>query len=534
MNAGRKNRKWVQLMLCMSVAGCGGVVVEDRTPPLQVRDAAGFYPLTVRVEKARPGNTISSVTAFTQFGMVTLAPMGGGIWEGTLPLNPCTNGYGVRFEAKWGFLLAGNTEREPAQGMHQKWFDAPAPAACPTQIGRLFTVNSTLDAPDANPGDGLCQTASGGTCTLRAALNEANASTGQDRIELGNATYVVTRGSGDDTAQDGDLDVLDDVAIVGNGAIIEGSEDRVFDVSPTGRAVDFELRGVTVRKGRADRGAGIRSKGRLHLFSTVVSDNQADDMGGGVLNDDGFVEIIDSHFVGNTTGFQTGAGLLSSGESAMVVVRASSFTDNHANQHGGAMSLLSGQLEMRDSTISGNRANVHGGGLFINSVVRGQLKNVTIVDNRTDYDNSGGGNGGGILHAAGGEAVRLSHVIIARNGIGNGTANDDDCKGSTLSGNAFNLIGNGDDCNGPGGNDQIGSGPSPLDPELGNLTWFANGTRGHVPQASSPAVDVDAETSNDAHLPRCTHVDQRGGERPLGPLIDGRRRCDIGAVERNP
>lgn len=36
-----------------------------------------------------------------------------------------------------------------------------------------FTVNSTLDAVDAHPGDGVCAT-SGNLCTLRAAIMEAN------------------------------------------------------------------------------------------------------------------------------------------------------------------------------------------------------------------------------------------------------------------------------------------------------------------------------------------------------------------------
>src|SRR5262245_41978390 len=39
-----------------------------------------------------------------------------------------------------------------------------------------FTVNSTGDQPDINPGNGICETtASGGVCTLRAAIQEANA-----------------------------------------------------------------------------------------------------------------------------------------------------------------------------------------------------------------------------------------------------------------------------------------------------------------------------------------------------------------------
>ncbi len=49
-----------------------------------------------------------------------------------------------------------------------------------------FTVDNTGDDPDANPGDGTCAT-SGGVCTLRAAIQEANAtanSGGPDFIEF--------------------------------------------------------------------------------------------------------------------------------------------------------------------------------------------------------------------------------------------------------------------------------------------------------------------------------------------------------------
>jgi CSLREA domain-containing protein len=46
--------------------------------------------------------------------------------------------------------------------------------AAPTgyRAGRIFTVNSTADAEDRMPGDGVCD-AGGGTCTLRAALTES-------------------------------------------------------------------------------------------------------------------------------------------------------------------------------------------------------------------------------------------------------------------------------------------------------------------------------------------------------------------------
>lgn len=53
--------------------------------------------------------------------------------------------------------------------------------AAPCLSAATFTVNSTEDTPDAAAGDGLCST-SNGHCTLRAAIQEANALPGLDTI----------------------------------------------------------------------------------------------------------------------------------------------------------------------------------------------------------------------------------------------------------------------------------------------------------------------------------------------------------------
>ena len=45
----------------------------------------------------------------------------------------------------------------------------------PATAAENFIVNSTADMVDANPGDGLCETDITGDCTLRAAIQEANA-----------------------------------------------------------------------------------------------------------------------------------------------------------------------------------------------------------------------------------------------------------------------------------------------------------------------------------------------------------------------
>ncbi len=58
-------------------------------------------------------------------------------------------------------------------------FVSPAIAAPTT-----FIVNSTADISDTNIGDGICETANTAECTLRAAIEEANANTGTDTIEF--------------------------------------------------------------------------------------------------------------------------------------------------------------------------------------------------------------------------------------------------------------------------------------------------------------------------------------------------------------
>jgi CSLREA domain-containing protein len=61
-----------------------------------------------------------------------------------------------------------------------------------------YTVNTTSDAPDAHPGDGVCAT-SAGTCSLRAAIDEANRRAGDEEIDFnipGNAPQTITISSG--------------------------------------------------------------------------------------------------------------------------------------------------------------------------------------------------------------------------------------------------------------------------------------------------------------------------------------------------
>ena len=64
-------------------------------------------------------------------------------------------------------------------------------AAPISQPAAAITVDSTADAVDANPGDGVCDDGTG-NCTLRAAIEQANSG---DAIVIPKGTYTLTLGS---------------------------------------------------------------------------------------------------------------------------------------------------------------------------------------------------------------------------------------------------------------------------------------------------------------------------------------------------
>src|SRR5262249_28295743 len=148
--------------------------------------------------------------------------------------------------------------------------------------------NSVEDAPDVAPGDGVCATAAG-TCTLRAAVMEANAHIDADRIILPAGVYELTTPTGPyASAEFGDLDVWASLDIRGAGAdvtIIDGGRyDRVFNIGDYPKPVRFRMRGVTVRNGHAAAGLG----GGIEVFfadcrltDCVVTGNEAL-LGGGI------------------------------------------------------------------------------------------------------------------------------------------------------------------------------------------------------------------------------------------------------------
>jgi len=147
------------------------------------------------------------------------------------------------------------------------WFVAPggpAPQADAQAGPTQFVVTSVFDGADVDPGDGLCESAAG-TCTLRAALQEANLEPGTNVVLLQAGTYSLGIEETPFTdAETGDLDVQDDLVLQGVGAgdtIVEGDgNDRVFDLTAVAAAtISVEIEGLTIRGGEtASNGGALR------------------------------------------------------------------------------------------------------------------------------------------------------------------------------------------------------------------------------------------------------------------------------------
>ncbi len=137
----------------------------------------------------------------------------------------------------------------------------------PTELD--LVVTSTGDGVDASIGDGVCETATPGECTLRAALQEANRAHGADHIVVtpGLAIPVPTASSDDDLGAKGDLDIWGPVTIDGAGATLGATSGSAADLLHVRAGVGVEVRDVQVLTGA--RVATVA--GELALVDTTIT-----------------------------------------------------------------------------------------------------------------------------------------------------------------------------------------------------------------------------------------------------------------------
>lgn len=303
-------------------------------------------------------------------------------------------------------------------------------------------VNTFNDGADFSPTDGVCQTTpGGGACTLRAAIQEASSNVSlSNTIELPAGLHSLTiLGTGEDLSATGDLDITKNLTITGADratTIIDGNAiDRVFHI--LGGAT-VTISGVTIKNGYINNSVGgglYNAEGTVTLTNVIISDNEADNLGG--LNNAG-----------------TGGGIFNSGT---LTLTESIVRDNTAQTRskgiGGGGIYNEAALSIENSTISGNNAdgsgagggglqNTGGAGLSINAAeativnstfssnsatLGGGIRNLFGLVNlelSTINNNSAETSGGGIENSGGGMIIgRISVHTNTAGFTGGGVAN---------------------------------------------------------------------------------------------------------------
>lgn len=375
-------------------------------------------------------------------------------------------------------------------------------ALAPRAEAVTFTVNATTDAVDLAPGDGSCDTDPGpaNVCTLRAAVQEANAFGGSDVILLGAGTHVLTLAGIEEDAAAGDLDVTSTLAILGAGTaatvIEQTTGDRVFETglgSHTLELRDLTLTGGDVAEAPNSFGGGVRNIADLRLERVHVIGNHAQ-VGGGIANFKTMtgVDVV----VSDNTATSRGAGIASASFSASA---APPITLALTNATIGPNTSAIGPTEMElanatgitltNLTVSPDTPGVQSvtignqdatlvhvtvlGGLGLYSFDESHV--VTFANSAIEYCTSSEG----------------STPIVIRNGVNAST--DAGCGFAAAGGEEGELV-------------------------LGPLADNGGATPTHLPLAGSPLLDAAGEAF-------CVETDQRGFPRPRGSA------CDIGAIE---
>jgi hypothetical protein len=388
----------------------------------------------------------------------------------------------------------------------------------------VFNVNSTVDGIDDDIGDGLCHTAAG-TCTLRAAVMQANVVTGVGAtINLPAGTYGLTRpatvADGDDN---GDLNFTTPVSgsplITLTGA---GASSTIIDANGIDRVLTVEfgrpaaLSGLTLRNGYVPDtgGGGIYNQGTLSVSGCRISGNTAK-YGGGIENGQAGTLIFTRGTIsGNNAQFGGGWGQ-TKGDGRIV---ESTISGNTAAVSGGGISATY-PLVVINSTISQNSAGRNGGGIYY-AAGTANVYNTTIVYNQAAFDDPTGVGGGINNFNANGGVLNIRNTVIAGNYLA-GSPDYDDCNG-TIGIYGSNFLGTGAGCaptpGSPGFAGVLGS----LN-ELDILKDNGGPTQTVAIVPPSSLLDVSSACLDDSSQALVT--DQRGYPRVAGAS------CDIGAFE---
>ena len=396
--------------------------------------------------------------------------------------------------------------------------------APPQVYASTLTVNTFSDELIAGNGE----------CSLREAIINTNTDVdqsdgdcavgdGHDVIQLGAGVYTLSIPAEEDGIEMGDLDIGDDLTIVGMGAentTIDASElgDRVFDV-----AANLTVRNLTVTGGftYSNGGAFLVGEANLSIYDSVLAHNTAKGFGGAIKTVAGSVTVQDSVLAHNVSSTGGGAAVVYGG--AQMDVMNTAVLNNSAghdglgietygggyNTYGGAIYVNYGStLNVTNATLSGNFADFGGGAIYNDGVLN--LLHVTVVENQAGIA------GGALLNEGSGT---IGSSIIVGNQASEGSPDCEDYSEGGLISHGFNLLSDYTNC-------PVDEGETDLFISSGDLfETVLDGLADNGGLGATYATLPDSPALNVANEAACPNTDQRGILRPQGSG------CEIGAFE---
>lgn len=422
----------------------------------------------------------------------------------------------------------------------------------PIQTPTVLTVNSTADAvPPA------------GVLTLRQAIEAADGT-----LPLASLPASQVK-QGSPSVFDIDFSVVGTIALesalptIGAGAAIalegpgasrlaiegDGLGDQILTVAP---GASFTVASVTLtgpsttQSGNASQNAGVSvgADAVVGIHDAVLEHLMADDSGGAILNQGGFVTLSASE-IQNCEAVNYGGGIASLGGS--LGVSQSLLTNNEVFLSGGGAIAIEdgpgtnsgapGALTIVGSTLDGNTTlgSVGGGAVLLLAGTDARVTNSTFVGNSagsapggaidesrvvaltledsTLTDNSASSGGGIYSQTDTSPMTLVQNTIVAGNFAGGQSGAPSDISGAIETASANNIFGDGDDViiPNPSGTDEIpltngfngnlvGTAAQPINADLGPLQNNGGPTPTVALLPGSPAIGAGKNPLNGVYI----------------------------------
>lgn len=384
-------------------------------------------------------------------------------------------------------------------------------------------------------------------CTLRAAIEEANALAGTQSILVDGTkgTYNLSLGQ---------LDITEGVTVRGHKMpIIDAHQkSRIFFIDGKGENIIVNIQGLDMTRGKPifdGRGGAIYiyNEALVQMSDSIVRESRGN-FGGGIYLQTGadltmWRSAIRDNIAGTPDDGIDGGGITQRGggifnSKGNITIYDSSIYDNLAVR-GGGLSNYGGTMRIENSSILGNKANAYGGGIENrhqadkNGILH--LSFVTIANNMAGASPNHPveeRTGGGLYNT--GWAYMASSIMTSNTDFwyAGDVHHSPDCYSpdkydfKSYRNNIVGVLNN--NCSFTDyawGNDGLidyGTESMPLDPGL-MLRQYQGDLAYHYILNSSIALDNGGSTSS---IYPCKDHDMRGKKRPVNGI------CDIGAIER--